>query len=871
MFTNEENLFLNTMSKMFSTNNEERKISENNIQSWLAQSYPQILIACNKFIICEDLPQNIREYSCYLLSLCTSPEHYQDWQKINLDLKTSIQSNSLGLLGNKNSAIRQQACILVTSIFSISVRDQGWADLIKILCNACNTNGIEFKISAVKTLGMIWEKLPKEPFSSEELILMENTILTLLSKPENSNLTEICLDAYQYFIIYIKNKFADITYIENSLKLIISYCNCLNNINTPKVAKLAIHRITQIILLAYDYAESNFKNISEFFIQLAKGENEILAVNAFIFFIEVSEDEIKRKDKGFTYKKYIPSIWNLLWPCIQFVLDIGKKGDEDEFTRYDSVNYLLINLSILCDESIIDDVFKYMGEKLNDPDPLKINSAIYAFNSLVETVHKEKIQIVIPAAIQSMTNLFTKNNEQLSITLAWCFSRICEFHSEFILQNNELFSFLVNTIINLLKETSLVNKVKMYLCQSIYHLASYIVNYNCQSFNLFSPFLESLLLTLENLAYFDKAYNVDSNLAEKCFIALGSLIECSHEKDKILISYFMEKIFLRLNEAQDISKFNGNKEKLYFYQSMLCLIIQSLCKNLVPNLIKLDNEKIEKYFDIVENYFKMRGSVFESGFWALSSLMSLLNEGDNLIEKLLQRIMQYILYSLNNYTDAENCNTALVSLLDLIEASKNKFCIYIKDIYPLLKNIINAQDANKNLFPLIILVYSDIFSHVGNEVWNFCEDPLNFMNKIIEFSKTNIQKYLNNDKIDQDDYNYFIKLNDNLVDLIQSVAAQLKNCDENKKEAFKNFMPDILEYLGIMMENQNFNPSNDYLSSCLYFLNDFSEIYNKYVTKKINDYTLQRIFQLANNSEDDIIVHLKDYLQNVLYIIKMKY
>ena len=248
MFTNEENLFLNTMSKMFSTNNEERKISENNIQSWLAQSYPQILIACNKFIICEDLAQNIREYSCYLLSLCTSPEHYQDWQKINLDLKTSIQSNSLGLLGNKNSAIRQQACILVTSIFSISVRDQGWADLIKILCNACNTNGIEFKISAVKTLGMIWEKLPKEPFSSEELILMENTILTLLSKPENSNLTEICLDAYQYFIIYIKNKFADITYIENSLKLIISYCNCLNNINTPKVAKLAIHRITQIIL-----------------------------------------------------------------------------------------------------------------------------------------------------------------------------------------------------------------------------------------------------------------------------------------------------------------------------------------------------------------------------------------------------------------------------------------------------------------------------------------------------------------------------------------------------------------------------------------------------------------------------------------------
>jgi hypothetical protein len=303
---------------------------------------------------------------------------------------------------------------------------------------------------------------------------------------------------------------------------------------------------------------------------------------------------------------------------------------------------------------------------------------------------------------------------------------------------------------------------------------------------------------------------------------------------------------------------------------MLCLVVQSLCKNTVTNLIKLDNEKIEKYFDLIENYFKMRESVFESGLWALSGLITLINEGDILIDKLLKRIMQYILYSLNNYTDENNCSTALLSLLDIIQASKNKFSIYIKDIYPLLNNIINAQDASKNLFTLIIVVYSDIFEYIGNDIWNYCEDPLNFMNKIIEFSKKNIEKYLNNDKIEQDDYNYFIKLNEGLVDFIQAVAGQLKNCDEYKKEVFKNYMPDILEYLSTMMANQNFNPSNDYLSSCLYFLNDFSEIYNKYLLKKISDYTLQRIFQLANNSDNDNIVHLKDYLQNVLYIIKMK-
>ena len=169
MFTSEENLFLEAIAKMFSNSNEERKASENNIQTWINQTYVQVLMSCNKFIVCEELPSNIREYSCYLIKLCTGKNHYQDWQKISLDLKTSVQSNALGLLGNKIPSLRQQACIMVTSIFEVSIRDQGWPDLITILCNACNNDNIEFKISAINTLGMIWEKLPKDPFSLDEL------------------------------------------------------------------------------------------------------------------------------------------------------------------------------------------------------------------------------------------------------------------------------------------------------------------------------------------------------------------------------------------------------------------------------------------------------------------------------------------------------------------------------------------------------------------------------------------------------------------------------------------------------------------------------------------------------------------------------
>jgi len=868
MFSNEEQLFLNTISKMLSTSNEERKLAEENIKKWLKESYLQMLQSCNKFIICDQLKPEIRSYACYIIRLLTKEDCYEYWQKLNLDIKTSVQNNSLGLLGDKNPSVRLSACSLVNSICVISIKDQGWPDLIKILCGACNSENIEFQISAIKTLGMIWESLPKEPFSMEELLLMENTIIQLLTMPKDSQLSTDSLKAYQYFIEYIKNKFIDKDYLQSTLKMLISYCS-LNNINTEKVARYAIHRITQVIISAYDYVEPHFNNISEFFFMLCNGNNEELAIQSYIFFTEIAMEEIDRKNKKINCKKYIQSIWDKLWPCIQHSLNNRtNQKNEDNYSRYNSLYALLYNISLICDEKVIDNIFTYMGTKLNDNNPMIINSAVYAFGSILETIHEEKIESVIPDSIKSLSNLFSKKCNELSLTLSWCFTKICQAHARIILENKNNFKFLIEMISSLLKDQSLNNKTKMHLCESIFKLASYIYNHNLQTLNIFSPYLQDLLGTLEALAYLPESYDTEENLSEKCFEALSSLLECSSEKDKVLISFFMEKILNRLTEAQNIQNFQNSKEKLYCFQHLLCLSVQSLTKNVVFNLIQLDNQKIENYFNIIESYFKMRGGVFEEGFLALSGLISLVS--DNQFETLIQRLMVYILYALNNYEDAINCETACLSLLDLIRTAKEKFIPYIKDIYPLFNNIIKAEDTKKNIFTLIIVVYSDLFRFIGDAIWTYYEEPMNYMNQIINFSINNHEKYLNN-KIDSDEYIYFIKLNDGLVDFISSVTSILNKDDEVKIEAFKSYIPDILEYLSAMMGNSMFNPNNNYLTSCIAFIIDLAEIYKKYIFKRINDYTLQRLFQLSNDSYDDNLIHLKDYLQNTIFIIKSQY
>ena len=347
-------------------------------------------------------------------------------------------------------------------------------------------------------------------------------------------------------------------------------------------------------------------------------------------------------------------------------------------------------------------------------------------------------------------------------------------------------------------------------------------------------------------------------------MALSPLIEISTEKDKVLINYFMEKIYNRLIEAQNPKNFES-KDKLYMFQYLLCYCVHCLCINTTFNIINLDNQKIENYFDIIESFFKMRNGVFEEGFMALSSLITLVSNDQN--EKLIERIMVYVLFSLNNYQDAGNCENACLCLINIIQAGKEKFIKYISNIYNLFNNIIKAEDANKNIFTLIIVVYSDLFGFIGEQIWNYYEDPMNFMNQLITFSVNNNEKYLNS-KIDTEEYKYFIKLNEGLVDFISSAVAALTKENEEKKEKFQNYVPDILEYLSIMMGNQMFNPSNNYLRSCVDFLIDLADIYKKYIFKRINDYTLQRLFQLINYCNDDNLIHLRDYLQNLIFTIK---
>ena len=521
MFNSQETMFLQAIQKMLSsTDNISRQKVEEDINNWAKESYNQMLETCNKFIVCENLDLNIRRYACYIIKILVKEEYYKNWDILPNELKDQLKINSLSLLGNTSNEIRISASSLVSEIYQISIKKKEWPNLIETLCTACESDKIEFKLASIKTIGFILEKLNKNNFEENELIMMENTIIkTLLSSNKDKSLILECLTSYQYFMNYIAHKFNDNEYLKSTLQMLTSFCN-IKEYN-EEICKIAIHRISDVILLAYDYMENLISNIIEFFGIICNDDNENLAIQGYVFLIELSQEEYNRKLKEKNCKNYIDSCWDIIWSIIQNTLNNANNPQyNNESNRYRSLSDLLYYISKICKPNIIDDIFIYMKEKISSKNPSLINSSIYLFASILESVYRQKLKVVINSCIETLCELFKLKNEILNETISWCIEKICENFGELIIRSPDIFQMIINLIIENLKNKEISKKIKIYLCTSLYKLTEIAKKTDLIRLGIFNQYLLDLLKTLDYLAYLPNSYSTEHNLPNYCFLAI---------------------------------------------------------------------------------------------------------------------------------------------------------------------------------------------------------------------------------------------------------------------------------------------------------------------------------------------------------------
>lgn len=152
---------------------------------------------------------------------------------------------------------------------------------------------------------------------------------------------------------------------------------------------------------------------------------------------------------------------------------------------------------------------------------------------------------------------------------------------------------------------------------------------------------------------------------------------------------------------------------------------------------------------------------------------------------------------------------------------------------------------------------------MGESIWEYVQIPLEYMDYVLKFCVNNYDKYLSI-YVEKEDYEYYISLNNNVMDLISNVLKRILNETNERKQAFYQYVSTIMGYLNFMLQKLNFIPDNDYILSCIGTLFDLIEIYKDSILKLINDDTSRRLTQLANSSRDGEIINLNEALQNYI-------
>ena len=107
------------------------------------------------------------------------------------------------------------------------------------------------------------------------------------------------------------------------------------------------------------------------------------------------------------------------------------------------------------------------------------------------------------------------------------------------------------------------------------------------------------------------------------------------------------------------------------------------------------------------------------------------------------------------------------------------------------------------------------------------------------------------------------------MDLIENILKRIINEIDERKNAFYQYVPNIMYYLNFMLKKNDFIPGKDYIISSISISFDLIDVYKENILKLIENDAFKRLSKLANATRDGEIIHLNECLQN--YIDTSKY
>jgi len=852
----QKNQFLSIIGKLLDNNNQIRNEAHNQIYEITSKNTEESLLSCSEFLNDDLINIELRQLSSVIIcKILKSSQNINKWILMNSKVQQSIKNNIFACLGISNKELRKAAALSVTAIAKIELGRGNWPNLISTLTNILNTNdNPDFKLASLTTIGYLVDELSYNDINTEDRNLITNSIFNVFNNVKNNEeITFECLVTLGNYIPFLKE---DLKSNEKRFYLINLMLIFMKENYSDRIKKGAINALMDVSTNFYYLINDSMNEITSELFKIIKSPNENVGINAYLFFVELGNFELKLIETNQKLNNYILNYYPKLWECCKFTLLNRnleyEKNDKENFTRFKVVNYILEILSKICNENFIDEVFIFMHECLNDSNDLIKNSAIYLYSSILETVHRNKVKNIIESSLPKIIEFINSNNNELQQTGAICLQRITQFFPEIFIDKKELFDNYVDFLLQKLQSPQ--KKLSVNFC-SMFHFLTVGIKLNSK--NYFSNRLSEILNTLLKLAYVPESYDSDDNISLYCFWALGSIIEICDKNNKNELLNFFSLIYDGLQKTLINENFNS-KNKQYDFQKFLCSIITAFCSS---DKIDMTEEQGNALYELIKKTFQLRNGIYEEGVLAVSSLSLPMCINKNCYMKILNDFMQFIIYGLNNYQEVENCGKTIFCIGDIIDHVKNDFSIYISTIMPILFDLINKEDVDKKLRIQTFFVFESMFFSLNTEeFWKYSSEIMSFIEKAAKCA------FIISDSNDEDLIEYYDELRERLVFTISAaIRAYIEN---NRLIKFNVYLENICDFLNIYC-SAKYNPKISIVLECCGIFIDFIQNYKAKMRDYFNNETYKYIENRLLNSRDKDDLDLAESLKHEYFTLSL--
>ena len=219
-----------------------RKPAEEEIQKLTNNNFNLFLFELSKRQADEKIMKSIRQL-CATLIKNIIKNNQEKWLNLDNNSKEQIKNNILSTLISPDIDIKKAAGLCIAGICKIELPNNQWTNVFDNLINAAQNNNKDIRITALITLGYIYEEIPLNVINNDTIAKLVNMYYNTLSQ------------------IYEKENNNDIVLIKNCLKSIKKFVPFLENIISNDSSRLVFFNMIKTYML---HSNENGRNRNKF-------------------------------------------------------------------------------------------------------------------------------------------------------------------------------------------------------------------------------------------------------------------------------------------------------------------------------------------------------------------------------------------------------------------------------------------------------------------------------------------------------------------------------------------------------------------------------------------------------------------------------